>query len=84
MKALPNPNEWKLDEHEWPALSSAAREDWAPLVVRSLLSAGVDTTVNGITASIYSLTSHQDQWSLLEFLFLPAANPSFCNASLMT
>jgi 4-methoxybenzoate monooxygenase (O-demethylating) len=40
-------------------------EEWAPLLVRSLLTAGVDTTVNGIAASIYALASHPDQWSLL-------------------
>lgn len=39
--------------------------EWAPLLVRSLLSAGIDTTVNGIAACIYALASHPDQWSLL-------------------
>ncbi len=40
-------------------------EEWAPLLVRSLLSAGLDTTINGIAAAIYALTSHPDQWSVL-------------------
>jgi 4-methoxybenzoate monooxygenase (O-demethylating) len=37
----------------------------APLVVRSLLSAGVDTTVNGLGAVIYGLATHPDQWQRL-------------------
>lgn len=40
-------------------------EEWAPLLVRSLLSAGLDTTINGIAATIYALASHPDQWSIL-------------------
>jgi 4-methoxybenzoate monooxygenase (O-demethylating) len=40
-------------------------EEWAPLLVRSLLSAGLDTTINGIAATIYALASHPEQWSLL-------------------
>src|SRR5205085_11977616 len=40
-------------------------EEWAPLLVRSLLSAGLDTTINGIAAAIYALASHPEQWSLL-------------------
>jgi 4-methoxybenzoate monooxygenase (O-demethylating) len=40
-------------------------EEWAPLLVRSLLTAGLDTTVNGIAAAIYALASYPDQWSLL-------------------
>jgi cytochrome P450 len=39
--------------------------DQAPLVVRSLLSAGVDTTVNGLGALLYALSVHPDQWALL-------------------
>jgi 4-methoxybenzoate monooxygenase (O-demethylating) len=34
----------------------------APLLVRSLLSAGIDTTVNGIGAAIYCLARFPDQW----------------------
>ncbi len=37
----------------------------APLVVRSLLSAGVDTTVNGLAAVLYAFAEHPDQWDLL-------------------
>ena len=40
-------------------------EEWAALLVRSLLTAGLDTTVNGIAAAIYGLASHPDQWSAL-------------------
>lgn len=35
----------------------------APLIVRSLLSAGVDTTVNGLAAVLYAFASHPDQWT---------------------
>jgi cytochrome P450 len=37
----------------------------APLLVRSLLSAGLDTTVNGIGAAIYCLARFPDQWARL-------------------
>jgi cytochrome P450 len=37
----------------------------APLLVRSLLTAGIDTTVNGIGAAIYSLARFPDQWRKL-------------------
>ncbi|MFC4943123.1 cytochrome P450 [Pseudonocardia sp. GCM10023141] len=37
----------------------------APLLVRSLLTAGVDTTVTGLGNAIYSLASNPDQWSAL-------------------
>jgi cytochrome P450 len=40
-------------------------EEWAPLLVRSLLSAGLDTTINGIAATIYALASHPEQWNIL-------------------
>lgn len=50
----------------WEAVDAGKLpEEWAPLLVRSLLSAGIDTTVNGIAAAIYALASHPDQWSLL-------------------
>ncbi len=39
--------------------------DWAPLLVRSLLSAGIDTTVNGLAAVIYAFASNSEQWSIL-------------------
>jgi 4-methoxybenzoate monooxygenase (O-demethylating) len=34
----------------------------APLIVRSLLTAGVDTTVNGLAAVLYAFAGHPDQW----------------------
>ncbi|WP_398472543.1 cytochrome P450 [Tardiphaga sp.] len=37
----------------------------APLLVRSLLSAGLDTTVNGFGAAIYCVARFPDQWSKL-------------------
>jgi 4-methoxybenzoate monooxygenase (O-demethylating) len=37
----------------------------APLVVRSLLTAGVDTTVHGISAVLYAFATHPDQWARL-------------------
>jgi cytochrome P450 len=39
--------------------------DQAPLMVRSLLTAGVDTTVHGISAVLYGLATHPDQWARL-------------------
>ncbi|SFJ96655.1 cytochrome P450 [Bradyrhizobium sp. Gha] len=37
----------------------------APLLVRSLLSAGLDTTVNGIGAAVHCLARFPDQWQRL-------------------
>jgi hypothetical protein len=37
----------------------------APLVVRSLLTAGVDTTVAGLSATLYGLASNPEQWQRL-------------------
>ncbi|MFC7535367.1 cytochrome P450 [Actinoplanes sp. GCM10030250] len=37
----------------------------APLVVRSLLSAGVDTTVHGLSAVLYAFATHPGQWDRL-------------------
>jgi cytochrome P450 len=39
--------------------------DEAPVIIRSFLSAGVDTTVASLSASIYQLASHPEQWELL-------------------
>ena len=50
-------------------------QEWAPLLVRSLLSAGLDTTINGIAAAIYALASHPEQWNLLR------QNPSLAAAA---
>ncbi len=35
----------------------------APLLVRSLLTAGVDTTVFGIASTVHALAAHPDQWA---------------------
>jgi len=37
----------------------------APLVVRSLLSAGVDTTVHGLSATLYAFATNPGQWQRL-------------------
>jgi 4-methoxybenzoate monooxygenase (O-demethylating) len=37
----------------------------APLVVRSLLSAGVDTTVHGLSAVLYAFAANPEQWQRL-------------------
>lgn len=37
----------------------------APLIVRSLLTAGVDTTVHGLSAVIHAFSEHPDQWDRL-------------------
>ena len=37
----------------------------APMLVRSFLSAGVDTTINGIGNALYSLAHHPDQYAML-------------------
>lgn len=47
----------------------------APLLVRSLFSAGVDTTVNGIGAAIYCLSRFPGQWARLH------ADPSLARAA---
>jgi len=40
-------------------------EAQAPLIVRSLLTAGVDTTVTGIAAVVHAVATHPDQWERL-------------------
>lgn len=37
----------------------------APLVVRSLLTAGVDTTVHGLAAALYAFATHPGEWQRL-------------------
>jgi cytochrome P450 len=50
--------------------------DEAPLLVRSFLSAGVDTTVNGLGNALYCMASHPDQYARL--LAMPElARPAF-------
>ncbi|MGF7123183.1 cytochrome P450 [Rhodococcus sp. AG1013] len=39
--------------------------DQAPLVVRSLLSAGIDTTVHGVAAILHAFATHPDEWQRL-------------------
>jgi cytochrome P450 len=39
--------------------------EMAPLVVRSLLTAGVDTTVHGLSAVLYAFATHSEQWARL-------------------
>jgi cytochrome P450 len=41
------------------------RPEQAPLIVRSLLTAGVDTTVTGIAAVLHAVATHPDQWQRL-------------------
>jgi cytochrome P450 len=40
-------------------------EAQAPLIVRSLLTAGVDTTVHGLSAVLYAFATHPDEWRRL-------------------
>jgi 4-methoxybenzoate monooxygenase (O-demethylating) len=47
----------------------------APLLVRSLLTAGLDTTVNGVGAAVYCLARFPDQWRKLH------ENPSLARAA---
>jgi 4-methoxybenzoate monooxygenase (O-demethylating) len=47
----------------------------APTVVRSLLSAGVDTTVLGIAALLHCFATHPDQWDALR------ANPALARVA---
>jgi 4-methoxybenzoate monooxygenase (O-demethylating) len=50
--------------HEATGTGEIAPEE-APLLVRSLLTAGLDTTVNGIGAAMYCLARFPDQWRRL-------------------
>jgi 4-methoxybenzoate monooxygenase (O-demethylating) len=50
-------------------------KDEAPLLVRSLLTAGLDTTVNGLGAAIYCLARFPDQWDKLR------ENPALARAA---
>ena len=49
--------------------------DEAQKLVRSILTAGVDTTVNGIGASVYCMARYPDQWQKLR------ANPKLARAA---
>jgi len=51
----------------WSAVDGGGvTEAEAAQLIRSLLAAGVDTTVAGISAAIYGLAAHPDQWQLLK------------------
>lgn len=60
-----------LDEDGFGARIWAAADrgeithEQAPLVVRSLLTAGVDTTVHGLAATLYAFAAHPGQWRRL-------------------
>jgi cytochrome P450 len=47
----------------------------APLLVRSFLSAGLDTTISAIGMALYSLARHPKQWAIL------AADPSLARVA---
>ncbi|HEY5853405.1 MAG TPA: cytochrome P450 [Aldersonia sp.] len=47
----------------------------APLIVRSLLTAGVDTTVNGLSAVLYAFATHPDAWARVR------ANPALARTA---
>ena len=51
-------------------------EEWAALLVHSLLSAGLDTTINGLAAAVYAFAMHPEQWLLLR-KDLSLAAPAF-------
>jgi 4-methoxybenzoate monooxygenase (O-demethylating) len=50
-------------------------EEEAGLLLRSFLSAGVDTTISAFTAALWALATHPDQWALLK------ADPSFARGA---
>ena len=50
-------------------------EAQAPLIVRSLLTAGVDTTVNGLAAVLYAFATNPEQWNRLR------ANPALARTA---
>lgn len=47
------------------AAANKVSDEWAALLVRPLLAAGIDTTVNGIVATLYALITYPDQWRVL-------------------
>lgn len=59
--------EGSLGSEIWAAADQGEiTHEQAPLIVRSLLTAGVDTTVTGIAAVIHALAGDGDQWRLLQ------------------
>jgi hypothetical protein len=79
LAAAASVQEWVLAHCEREALAphSLGADIWAavdrgeitveqaPMLVRSLLSAGVDTTVFGLSNSMYALARHPEQWAAL-------------------
>lgn len=60
----------------WAAVDRGdIRQDQAPLLVRALLSAGVDTTVHAIGAVLYAFATNPGQWQRLR------ANPSLARVA---
>lgn len=57
------------------AKTGAIAQDEAPLLIRSLFSAGVDTTVNGLAAALHCLARSPAQWAALR------ADPSLARAA---
>ena len=53
----------------------AITQDEAPLLVRSFLSAGLDTTISGLGMALYNLARHPRQWTVL------ASDPSLTRAA---
>ncbi len=52
--------------HIWEAAEQGKiLEEWAPVLVRSLLSAGLDTTINALAAAVYAFALYPEQWNLL-------------------
>ena len=58
------PGGWGMQVHE-AAEAAGLPEEQRDLLVRSFLSAGVDTTVNGIGNMLYAFSLHPEQWHLL-------------------
>lgn len=56
--------------------SQEITEDEAGMLVRALLSAGLDTTINGIASTLYCFARFSDQWTLLQ------QNPSLVRSAL--
>ncbi|EIG61228.1 cytochrome P450 [Bradyrhizobium sp. U531] len=55
--------------------SGEITHDEAPLLVRSFLSAGLDTTISATGMALFSLVRHPEQWAIL------AANPSLARGA---
>lgn len=63
------PGGWGSQVHEHADAGECTRED-AERLVRSFLTAGLDTTINGIGNMLHAFASHPDQWAALR------ANPT--------